>query len=230
VKGARGSVMPRRLIASGVRSYFAPLEKRQRPKCPWRAPSARITSTFPNESSIPAPDPDLTDGRVALRRWALSDLPALRTAGADPMIQRFRYSVPTTEPDALQWLDELEPDRQAGHRLELAIAAVLNDHAIGSISLTDLEHHNAMIRYWLLPDARGHGIASAAVRLLAGWAIDALQIARLALHVEPDNGSSVRLAERCGFVFEGRLRSHFETKDGRRSDLLMYGLLPGELR
>jgi RimJ/RimL family protein N-acetyltransferase len=59
----------------------------------------------------------------------------------------------------------------------------------------------------LLPDARGHGIASAAVRLLAEWAIDALQIARLTLHIEPDNGSSVRLAERCGFGFEGRLRS-----------------------
>jgi RimJ/RimL family protein N-acetyltransferase len=68
------------------------------------------------------------------------------------------------------------------------------------------------------------------VRLLAGWAIDALQLARIWLQIEPDNQPSRQLAESCGFTLEGRLRSHWETKDGRRSDLLIYGLLPGELR
>ena len=164
-----------------------------------------------------------------MRQWGLADLPALREAGSDPTIQRFRYSVPTTELDARRWLARLETDREAGARLELAITVRPSADAVGSISLADFAHHSAMVRYWLLPAARGRGIVSAAVRLLAGWAIDALLIARLWMQIEPDNHPSRQVGESCGFVLEGRLRSHWETKEGRRCDLLIYGLLPEEL-
>jgi ribosomal-protein-alanine N-acetyltransferase len=184
-----------------------------------------------NESRDSWLDPELSDGCVTLRRWGLVDLPALGEAGSDPTIQRFRYSVPSTELDARWWLVRLDTDREAGARLEFAITVDPSGAAVGSISLADFVHHSAMIRYWLLPAARGRGVAaSAAVRLLAGWSIDALQIARLWMQIEPDNHPSRQVAESCGFVLEGRLRSHWETKEGRRCDLLIYGLLPGELR
>ena len=83
----------------------------------------------------------------------------------------------------------------------------------------------------LAPASRSRrGIASAAVCPLARWAFDVLQIARIGLHIEPDNQPSRQLAESCSFVLEGRLRSHWETKDGRHIDSLIYGLLPGELQ
>jgi RimJ/RimL family protein N-acetyltransferase len=179
---------------------------------------------------VPWPDPDLTDGTVRLRPWVAADLPALGAAGADPEIQRFRYSAPAGEEKARRWLAEVEAARQAGKRLELAIAVDPEHDAVGSVSLTDIEPRTAMIRYWLLPEARGRGTAAGAVRLLAGWAIDVLQIAHIVLLIEPDNRSSWRLAERCGFVREARLRSYFRGGDGGRRDLLVYGLLPGELR
>ena len=56
-----------------------------------------------------------------------------------------------------------------------------------------------------------------------------LELARLWLQIEPENVASQRVAERCGFVREGRLRSHFEGRDGEHVDVLIYGLLPGEL-
>lgn len=56
-----------------------------------------------------------------------------------------------------------------------------------------------------------------------------LELARLWLQIEPENVASQRVAERCGFVREGRLRSHFEGRGGERVDVLIYGLLPGEL-
>ena len=176
------------------------------------------------------PDPDLTDGTVCLRRWGAADLPALRAAAADPEIRRFRYSLPASDEEAQRWLADVEAAREAGRRLELAIAVDQNNDAIGSISLTDIEHGQAMIRYWLLPEARGRGTAAGAVRLLAGWAVEVLQIAHIVLLIEPENRSSWRLAERCGFVREARLRSYFESSDGERRDLLVYGLLPSELR
>ena len=42
-----------------------------------------------------------------------------------------------------------------------------------------------------------------------------------------ENTGSIRVAERAGFVREGVLRSaHF--KDGLRSDVAVYSLLPGD--
>jgi RimJ/RimL family protein N-acetyltransferase len=165
-----------------------------------------------------------------LRRWAPADLPDLVAAGADPVVWRFRYSIPRDRHEAVKWLSRLEPDRRAGARLELAIAvADTPEAAVGSISLTEIQHRTAMVRYWLAPEARGRGLATRGVGLLAAWAFHWLGMARLGLHIEPENVASQRVADRCGFVQEGRLRSHGETRDGQRVDVLIYGLLPGEL-
>jgi RimJ/RimL family protein N-acetyltransferase len=86
-----------------------------------------------------------------------------------------------------------------------------------------------MISYWLGPGARGRGLATSAVRLLASWAFDELDLARLALLAEPDNVASQRVAERCGFVREARLRSYAQSRAGARVDSLVYGLLRDEL-
>jgi RimJ/RimL family protein N-acetyltransferase len=45
---------------------------------------------------------------------------------------------------------------------------------------------------------------------------------------EPGNEASQRVGERCGFRFEGVLRS-YEEKDGQRVDNVVFSLLPGEL-
>jgi RimJ/RimL family protein N-acetyltransferase len=79
-----------------------------------------------------------------------------------------------------------------------------------------------------VPDARGRGIASRAVRLMARWAFDELGIARLEMTCAPDNPASQRVAERCGFTREGVMRSHMPFKGGRR-DTVVFSLLPGEL-
>jgi RimJ/RimL family protein N-acetyltransferase len=100
---------------------------------------------------------------------------------------------------------------------------------LGGASLYDVADGRAAVGYWLTPAARGRGIASHAVRLLAGWAFEGLRIARLELTCGPDNVASQRVAERCGFVREGVLRAHLPFKGGRR-DTVVFSLLPGELR
>jgi RimJ/RimL family protein N-acetyltransferase len=178
---------------------------------------------------VPVAEPRLASDGLVLRAWDLGDLPALAAAGVDPTVGRFRYSIPNSETEAQAWLTKLRTDREAGRRVELAIAAATDLAAVGSVSLQDFEHGNATMRYWLAPAARGRGLATCAVRLLAGWAFRELALARLWLQIEPENVASQRVAERCGFVREGRLRSHFEGRNGRRVDVLIYGLLPGEL-
>jgi RimJ/RimL family protein N-acetyltransferase len=182
------------------------------------------------EKPVAPPVPRLSDAVIVLREWERADLPVLVAAGRDPVVSRFRYSLPRSDAEALDWICAVERDRLAGERLELAVTVSSTGAAAGSIALADLEHGNGMLRYWLLPDGRGQGLATRAVRLMAGWAFDELGLGRVALFVERENLASQAVAARCGFVLEGVLRQHMEGRDGHRVDSLLYSVLPGELR
>ena len=84
------------------------------------------------------------------------------------------------------------------------------------------------IGYWVKAGARGRGVATRALALLARWAFDELGAARVELRAEPDNVGSQRVAEKAGFTREGVLRSVLDFK-GRRRDAVMFSLLPGDI-
>lgn len=177
---------------------------------------------------LPLPEPALSDGAVLLRPWEAQEFEVVLAAGLDRLISRYRYSLPRTADSARTWITATRAERLAGTRLELAVTEARAP--VGSVSLTEIAHGNAFVRYWLLPEGRGHGLASRAVRLLAEWAFTALGLSRMAALIEPDNQASGAVLERCGFVAEGRLRRHITSHDGNRVDALFYGLLPEDLR
>ncbi len=85
----------------------------------------------------------------------------------------------------------------------------------------------AGVGYWLCKAARGRGVATTALRLVAGWAFESLRIERLHLTTLPDNLRSQAVAERAGFQREGLLRSWAPTREGRR-DSVMFSLLAAD--
>lgn len=185
-------------------------------------------------SALPHPEPPLADELVALRPKHRSDVPQLFAGFSDPLCQRFSW--PRVEPfTRTHVVDNIEAQEQArlrGEAIDLAVVDATDpDLVLGATSLYDVDtdQARAAVGYWLAPDARGHGIATRSLRMLAAWAVDELTVARLELACAPDNVASQRVAERCGFVREGVLRSHIRFKDGRR-DSVMYGLLPTESR
>jgi RimJ/RimL family protein N-acetyltransferase len=179
------------------------------------------------------PDPPLGDEVVLLRPWRETDVPANLMAFADPVVQRFSWpgTARYTEADARGFYAEQEERRVQGEALSFAFVEPSDDDAVlggGSLHEVDAEQGRAAVGYWLVSDARGRGIASRAVRLMARWAFDELGIARLEMTCAPDNPASQRVAERCGFTREGVMRSHMPFKGGRR-DTVVFSLLPGEL-
>ena len=90
------------------------------------------------------------------------------------------------------------------------------------------QRSTAEIGYWLVPRARGRGIGSLAVGLLARWAVNEAGLARVEAYVVPDNIASQRVLEKAGFRREGLLRSYL-SYEGRRFDALLYSLLPSDL-
>jgi RimJ/RimL family protein N-acetyltransferase len=187
--------------------------------------------------TVPAlefPDPPLSDHAVTLRRWRASDTDQMVAGFSDALCQQFSWPrvEAYTKAHALENFAEQECARLRGEGLSLAVVDAGNlDRVWGAASIYDvnLDEGRAAVGYWLAPEVRGRGIAMRTVRLLAGWAFDQLAVARLELTCSPDNAASQRVAERCGFVREGVLRSHIAVKGGRR-DTVMFSLLPGELR
>jgi RimJ/RimL family protein N-acetyltransferase len=174
------------------------------------------------------------DDVVRLRPWRESDVPALMAGFADPAVHRFSWpgTEPYTEADALRYLAEQEAGRRRGEQAEFALVARDHDaRVLGGAALYAIDRagRQASVGYWLLAAARGRGLATRAVRLLARRAFEDMGIARLELTCGPDNLASQRVAERCGFTREALLRSHLPFKGGRR-DTVVFGLLPGELR
>jgi RimJ/RimL family protein N-acetyltransferase len=180
------------------------------------------------------PVPPLTEGAVVLRPWTPDDMPFVVQACQDPLISRYSPGIPFpyTAADAAGWFKSHEPNRLAGRALNLAVVHAETGKRLGAISIggLDMTQLTASIGYWLAPEARGRGYMTSATRALARWAIDELGIARLELTTEPETLASQRIAERCGFRLEGRLRSHMVIRhSGERRDSLLYSLLPGEL-
>ena len=77
------------------------------------------------------------------------------------------------------------------------------------------------------PHARGRGVATEAVRRLTGWALSELGALRIELWISVANEASKRVAERCGYVREGVLRSVWFKQD-TRDDFEIWSRLPSD--
>ena len=77
------------------------------------------------------------------------------------------------------------------------------------------------IGYWLLPTERDRGLATRAVRLLATWAMAAMDLHELRLVTEPGNLRSQAVAERSGFVRVDGPPGRAEI-DGRAQDSVVF--------
>lgn len=175
----------------------------------------------------PLVEPTLSAGDVLLRPWTERDVDVVLAAGRDELVTRYRYSLPRTTTAASTWLEATRTERLAGTRLELALTEC--GKPLGSVSIAEIAHGNAEIRYWLLHQGQGRGLATTAVRLLTTYAFHTLGLAHLTALIEPENEASAVLLQRCGFLEEGRLRRHFTNHDGDRVDGLIFGLLPEDL-
>jgi RimJ/RimL family protein N-acetyltransferase len=177
-------------------------------------------------TETPKPQPTLTDGVVTLRPWQPDDAPAVYAACQDPEIPRF---VPIPQPytidDARWFVDHAREDSQAGPSAHFAIVDATTGILLGAISRhgpNEPATHRAMVGYWLAPEARGRGVATRAVRLLADWTFEATEVIRLELYTDVANERSGRVALRAGFAFEGIRRAWDLDRAGRPLDAAFY--------
>lgn len=175
-------------------------------------------------STVPQCEPiTLSGDGLVLRPWSLTnaDIAAVLQAAQDPGIARYSSVGSAITPElAATWIrGRDEPDR-----LDWAISA--HDEIAGRVSLAhiDLADGVAEVGYWLLPEHRGNGLASACVGAVEQHAFDSLGLGRLVIRHELDNTRSCLLAQRRGYLTEGTQRGAFERR-GARLDLHVHARL-----
>ena len=173
---------------------------------------------------------EIKAGRLHLRPWQPGDAPAVQAACADPAIQRWTtVPVPYTKKDAREYVEQLSPRGWAdGTAALFAVLDATTGRLLGSVGLMDIADGSAEIGYWTAPAARGQGVAAVAVDAACRWAFGSLPVDRIELCHAVENTASARVAEKAGFVLEGRLRRSYRYGDGLKHDELLWSRLAGD--
>ena len=157
-----------------------------------------------------------------IRSWREDDAPALARAANNRNVWlslRDLMPHPYALADAEAYLA-----RVAQNPLHHSFCLEVEGQAAGAIGLKqreDVHRFTAELGYWLAQPHWGRGIATAAVRAFVAERFEALPLQRIFAEVYANNPASVRVLEKAGFEFEGRLRQNV-IKDGQTLDSLLY--------
>ncbi|OJF16097.1 GNAT family N-acetyltransferase [Couchioplanes caeruleus] len=165
---------------------------------------------------------------VRLRVLRPEDLDDLLACYNDPDMRRFTtvLPVPFTREHADEYIHDLAPRMFAAGGGLYAVADPVTDRLLGGVGIDRLQPGRAQaeIGYWTGTWARRRGVATAAVRALAGHAFDT-GLARLELLTHRENAASQRVALAAGFRPEGVRRAALPGHDDARDDALAYARL-----
>lgn len=160
-------------------------------------------------ASIELPDPPLADPDVGicLRPWTASavDVAALAAAWADPAVAGANRVPEDISPaHAARWLAGEPARRAAGMGLDLVVGPADGDTTVlGEVGLRNIDRgrRRAELSWWIVAGHRSRGLAGAATRLLAGWALSAQGgLDQVWARIDPANHTSARVARAAGLV------------------------------
>ncbi|EOH77695.1 MULTISPECIES: GNAT family N-acetyltransferase [Enterococcus] len=163
-----------------------------------------------------------------IRKWRLEDAKDLAGMLSNKKIQdnlRDGLPYPYTEKDAQAFIQ----DMLAADSTKTFAFAIINDEnkAIGSIGAfrcENIHRQTAEMGYYLAEEYWGKGIATEAVKQLAGHVFNQTDIMRIFAEPFSTNRGSCRVLEKSGFQFEGTLRKN-AVKNGEIKDMQMYALI-----
>ncbi|MEU7907790.1 GNAT family N-acetyltransferase [Actinoplanes sp. NPDC049118] len=175
--------------------------------------------------------PTIRGEGVRLRGFAQRDVDDLLAGYGDPAVRRFLppLPVPFTRAQAESYVSDVAPGMFTHGGGLYAIADPATDRLLGGVGLDKVvpNRGQAELGYWVGPWARGHGVATAAVRALTEHSFHT-GMERIELLTHRENVPSQRVALANGFRPEGLRRGVLPNRDGGRDDLLAYARLAGD--
>ncbi|MFK0296460.1 GNAT family N-acetyltransferase [Streptomyces sp. NPDC090442] len=178
-------------------------------------------------SSSTSPFPDqikLTEEGLVLRDWTEADLAAMPDLFDHPDVA---YWTPIVSPfDEAAARARLDRDRQLRAEGTTILLAITVDGCapLGEVMLRRAPE-GTEIGYAVGPAYRGQGLAARAVRVMAAYAFEQLDVDQVILELEAENAASVAVATKAGFSLLDAPLIEGEEK-GRPYALQTWGLRP----
>ncbi|WP_425303502.1 GNAT family N-acetyltransferase [Nocardia wallacei] len=194
-----------------------------------------MTRALSTPPTVPAgvlggsPQPVLSAaGDLLLRPWDSADAAVFLGAYQDREIRRWHTRRPSSVNQVLEWFEGYRRDWRAEVGGHWAVARG-GGEVVGRIAMRGLDFDDGVagIGYWVLPGARGGGVASRALSALSSWALGEIGFHRLQLEHSTRNRGSCRVAVKCGYRMEGVMRSAAVHDDGRH-DMHLHGRVRGD--
>jgi ribosomal-protein-alanine N-acetyltransferase len=160
--------------------------------------------------------------KCVLREWRWEDKPSLMRNANNIKVARMvkdRFPYPYDETAADNWLQAV-----VGDFPQTNFVIVVKDQAVGGIGFEspgDIFKRSAEIGYWLGENYWNQGIMTETVKAVTAYAFQNFDLCRLYAGVFAINSASVRVLEKAGYQFEGRLKKSI-TKFGRTFDQLLF--------
>ena len=145
----------------------------------------------------------LRDGDLLLRAPRRDDAEAITAACQDPEVSRWTLvPSPYSPAHAHAFIERAAAEEAAGKAVTRLAVDAGDDRLLGSFGLMELDREPGYgeIGYWVAAEARGRGVATRAVRLLADSGRDELGLTRIDVLPHKDNVASQRVAEKAGFA------------------------------
>ncbi|RLL67569.1 GNAT family N-acetyltransferase [Streptomyces sp. Z26] len=193
--------------------------------------SFSLPPAIPPGSLAASPQPTLTsrDGTLRLRPWEPADAEVLHGAFRDPAIRRWHVRHVASLPEAREWITAYGVSWREERAAQYAVARADDGAVVGRVALRgmDLRDGVAECGYWVLPAARGTGVAPRALGALTRWALGTAGFHRLELAHSVANTASCRVAAKSGFPYEGTRRGAHVHADGRH-DMHLHARVVGD--
>lgn len=168
--------------------------------------------------------------KVRLTAVTSNDLPAITRWWDDADFLRLYNTAPAAPRNEDQLSRRFDLSSTSPDVFLFAVRLIADDTFIGLIELDGIDWSNRTTFVSIgIGEAthRGRGYGRDAMKLALNFAFNELNLHRVCLTVFSYNAAAIALYDRLGFTREGVYREHLE-RDGRRHDMLLYGLLRHE--
>jgi ribosomal-protein-alanine N-acetyltransferase len=167
--------------------------------------------------------PTIYSKRFILRPFRRGDEDSLAENISNEDIARstLRIPYPYEKRDARSWISRNLQLGRLRNRSEIHFAIDVNGNVVGGIGLEKMDGYEAEIGYWLGEKYWGQGIMTSALDLVTEYAFAELGLGKISAYVFPSNKASMRVLEKAGYQFMGRLISHY-SKEGKPVDSILF--------
>jgi RimJ/RimL family protein N-acetyltransferase len=152
---------------------------------------------------VPLDVPVVEADGLVLRPWHADDAAVYLRGLTDPEVARWKpLGAPMDEDDARRRIARAHRRAREGSAVTWAVE--VDGVVAGSVGLcgVNLVDRWANASYWVLPEARGAGVAVRALGAATAYAFERLDLHRVQLQHAVANAASCRVAEKAGFDLE----------------------------